>query len=235
MSGDPAEAVLQALWATPLGRFRFADAAALNPLLSRSFTAMRDAALPPEQGTPPFYASGDDLLFQVELPQWRPFVEFMVGCVQRTAAYANQQVWGDRRLSLQLDIVGMWFQIGNGGAEHDVHTHGNCSWSGLYYVQVDPPEQRFHHPLHGARNGVTRFYGDWFNRLGGAFADLGNAYLQRCHCDVQPEEGLLVVFPSWLPHRAMAYSGERDRIVISFNASVANAAGSDQLFGYDAA
>jgi hypothetical protein len=26
----------------------------------------------------------------------------------------------------------MWFQFCNHGAFHDVHTHGNCSWSGMH-------------------------------------------------------------------------------------------------------
>ena len=44
--------------------------------------------------------------------------------------------------------------------------------------------------------------------------------------------GQLVVFPSWLPHQALPYDGAAERIVVSFNASVHAAAGSDRLHGY---
>jgi hypothetical protein len=97
---------------------------------------------------------------------------------------------------------------------------------------VDPPEQRSAHPVLGAANGVTRFYGPHFNRLGGAAMDFGNAYLQNAHLDVEPVPGQLVVFPSWLPHQAMPYHGTTDRVIVSFNVSVHAAGGSDQLHGY---
>ena len=37
---------------------------------------------------------------------------------------------------------------------------------------------------------------------------------------VQPQAGLLVVFPSWLYHWVHPYAGERPRIAVSFNATV---------------
>jgi hypothetical protein len=39
------------------------------------------------------------------------------------------------------------------------------------------------------------------------------------------------VFPAFLPHKAMPYVGERDRIVVSFNAQI-HAPGGDQLYRY---
>jgi ectoine hydroxylase-related dioxygenase (phytanoyl-CoA dioxygenase family) len=84
----------------------------------------------------------------------------------------------------------------------------------------------------GAANGVTRFYGPHFNRLGGAAMDFGNAYLQNAHLDVPPVPGQLVVFPSWLAHQAMPYHGSADRVIVSFNVSVHAAGGSDELHSY---
>jgi hypothetical protein len=85
----------------------------------------------------------------------------------------------------------------------------------------------------GAANGVTRFYGPYFNRLGGAAMDFGNAYLQNAHLDIDPVPGQLVIFPSWLAHQAMPYHGQLDRVIVSFNVSVHAATGSDQLHAYD--
>jgi hypothetical protein len=99
-------------------------------------------------------------------------------------------------------------------------------------LQVDDDAKRAAHPVLGAANGVTRFYGPHFNHLGGAHMDFGNAYLQSAHLDIAPLPGQLVVFPSWLPHQAMPYQGEADRIIVSFNASVHAASGSDQLHPY---
>jgi len=224
-----------ALWPTPLGVERFARAAQINPLLVRIFTAMR-AASEHERGEAggAFHASEDDLLRRIDLPEWSEFVAFVVQRLQATMAQANRGVWPAGRLSLKVEIAGMWFQIGNHGAYHDVHNHGNCSWCGVYYVQIDPPEARHAHPAFAENNGRTRFYGPYLPRLGGAHMDLGNAYLQRPHVDVEPEEGILVVFPAYLEHHALPYAGERDRIVVSFNAALHASEGSDRLFAYAA-
>lgn len=227
MEPDP----LLALWSTPLGVHHFTLAHDINPLLVRVFRALRagDERADPAAA---FYASRDDLLQRIRLPEWGQLVRFTVDSLRQTVALANQGAWPEATPGLQIALRGIWFQIANRGAHHDVHTHGNCSWSGVYCVQADGAEPRAAHPLLGATNGVTRFYGPHFNHLGGAHMDFGNAYLQSAHLDIEPLPGQLVVFPSWLPHQAMPYDGEADRIIVSFNASVHAASGSDQLHGY---
>jgi hypothetical protein len=63
--------------------------------------------------------------------------------------------------------------------------------------------------------------------------DMGNAFMQQATLDVEPREGELVLFPAFLPHKAMPYSGTQDRIVVSFNAQIHAPAG-DQVFVYAA-
>jgi hypothetical protein len=218
-----------ALWPTPLGVHRYADAERFNPLLARVLGTLR--ALD-EAGSAPgaaFHASRDDLLGRVKLPEWEAFVRFVIESLRDTVSRANAAAWGPAGRGLRVAIEGMWFQCSRGGAMHDVHTHGNCSWSGVYIVQVDPPDERRAHPVHGERHGVTRFYGPPFAQLGGAHVDLGNAYLLPPHVDVEPVPGQLVIFPSWLAHQAMPYDGRSERIIVSFNASVHAAQGSDRL------
>lgn len=224
-----------ALWPTPLGVHRYAQAEALNPLLVRVFGALR-ATQGHARGEAPgaFFASDDDLLQRVRLAEWQAFVRFIVESLRDTVTRSNAAAWPPQGLDLQLAVEGMWFQVTNRGAFHDVHTHGNASWSGVYCVQVDEPERRCAHPVYGAANGVTRFYGPPFAHLGGAHVDVGNAYLQPPHVEVEPVPGQLVLFPSWLAHQALPYDGESERIVVSFNASVHAARGGDRLHGYSA-
>ena len=227
---------LQLLWPTPLGVHRYADAQTLNPLLVRMFGALR-ATQCHARGVAPgaFFASDDDLLRRVQLPEWQAFVRFLVESLRDTVSQANAAAWPAGGLGLRVAIEGLWFQTSNHGAAHDVHTHGNCSWSGVYCVQADDEAQRIVHPVYGAANGVTRFIGPYFTPLGGAHVDLGNAYLQPPHIDVPPWPGQLLLFPSWLAHQAMPYAGALDRVIVSFNASVHSASGSDRLHGYAAA
>lgn len=226
-----------ALWPTPLGLHRHPEPEALNPLLVRLFAALRATQQHARGQTPggAFFASDDDLVQRIQLPEWRAFLRFVVERLRDTVKAANAGVWPSGGAELQVAIEGMWFQTSRGGAFHDVHSHGNCSWSGVYCVQVDPEPQRIAHPAWGAHNGVTRFFGPRFDRLGGAHVDLGNAYLQSAYVDVAPQPGQLVVFPSWLAHQALPYDGELERVIVSFNASVHAAQGSDRLHGYSAA
>jgi Putative 2OG-Fe(II) oxygenase len=225
---------LQWLWPTPIGVYRFVDAATLNPLLIGAFAAGREAQQK-KRGEQPgsFFASDDDLLHRVKLPEWQDFVGFLVNSLVETAKQANQEAWAGQQFDLKVGILGMWFQYSQDGAFHDVHTHGNCSWSGVYIVQIDEPEQRVRHPVYGPANGLTRLYGPPFTALGGAYVDVGNAYLQPPSKDVEPLPGQLLLFPSWLAHQALPYDGERERIIISFNASVHGSEG-DQLHDYSA-
>jgi hypothetical protein len=226
-----AQSPVQRHWPVPIGVHRFARAAEVNPMLARVFNVMRVTDPMAKEGA--FYASADDLLKRVDLPEFSALVQFIAAAVQSTAQQANAGVWPEGRHGLQLELTGVWFQVQNGAAFHDVHTHGNCSWSGVYYVQVDPPAQRVAQPQFGALNGATRFYSPLFPLLGGAHMDMGNAWLQNATLDVAPVEGELIVFPAFLPHKAMPYVGERDRIVVSFNAQI-HASGGDQVYRYAA-
>ena len=223
---------LHQFWHTPIGVHRFAQADDVNEVLVRVFQTMRATDAGAVDGPKTFYASRDDLLQRIKLSEWEQLLAFIVDSVRQTVVLANQGAWPEDKPGFHIAVRGMWFQISSQGSHHDVHTHGNCSWSGVYCVQVDPQDARNTHPVLGTANGVTRFYGPHFNRLGGAAMDFGNAYLQNAHLDIEPLPGQLVVFPSWLAHQAMPYHGQAERVIVSFNVSVHAANGSDELHGY---
>jgi uncharacterized protein (TIGR02466 family) len=223
---------LHQFWHTPIGVHRFAQADAVNEVLVRVFQTMRATDPGAVDGPKAFYASRDDLLQRIKLSEWEQLIAFIVDSVRQTVVLANQGAWPEAKPGFHIAVRGIWFQISSHGSHHDVHTHGNCSWSGVYCLQVDPQDARTAHPVLGATNGVTRFYGPHFNRLGGAAMDFGNAYLQNAHLDIEPLPGQLVVFPSWLVHQAMPYHGLSERVIVSFNVSVHAANGSDELHGY---
>ena len=191
----------RSLWPTPLGVHRYAEAAGVNPLLVRVFSALRIAQSQARSqgGEPPpasaFFASDDDLVDRIRLPEWQGFLRFVVESLRDTVKAANAGVWPAQGLDLRISLDGMWFQMSNGGAFHDVHSHGNCSWSGVYCVQVDPQERRVSHPTYGPANGVTRFFGPRFERPGGARIQLGHAYMTDAPPDFHPGPGPVRNFP----------------------------------------
>ena len=220
---------MQSLWPVPLAVQRCPEASEINPVLIRALQAMR--SMDTNAASANFYASSDDLISRVQLPEFELLLKFIASAVQHLAKQSNAQAWPPGKLSMDLQFVGCWFQIQNGQAFHDVHTHGNCSWSGVYYLQIDPAEKRYRHATLGDMNGVTRFYGPYTQFQAGGYMDMGNAYLQKNSVDIQPEEGMLVIFPSYLPHKAMAYEGDKDRIIISFNVQISARSG-NQIHAY---
>ena len=67
----------------------FAQAAQVNPVLANAFRAIRAA----DQKAPPgvLYASADDLLRRVELPEFHALMKFIVASVARHGAGRERQ------------------------------------------------------------------------------------------------------------------------------------------------
>ncbi len=141
-------------------------------------------------------------------PSLNKLKAFIGRSLQTAIAQANGGV--DPRKVL-VRVPESWFHITNDGGFHDAHSHGDCSWCGIYYLQVgdQQPESE------GAPNGCNRFYSPL--RLGGGYNDFGNNYLGH-YIDAPLHNGLLLLFPSYLTHSALPYKGDRDRIVIALNA-----------------
>lgn len=153
-----------------------------------------------------FFNSTDDVGVQA-------LVSWIDNCVRAAVAKVNGGSVPPNQL--QVNFNESWFHITNDGGFHDAHSHGNCSWCGIFYLDAGnaadvPPEGSG-----VAGNGVNRFYSPmgW----GGMVRDFGNSYLGRGYLDVQPTNGRMVIFPSHLLHSALPYRGDKDRIIISFN------------------
>lgn len=137
---------------------------------------------------------------------------FIGATISSVVAQMNGGEVDPRRL--KVVITDSWFHITNDGGFHDAHYHGGCSWCGIYYVQSGDPVRR-EDSRQGAANGVNRFYCPL--PTGGTIGDYGNHYLDNNRIDVPPEDGMLLIFPSYLLHSAIAYRGQKDRVIISFN------------------
>lgn len=102
---------LRLLWPTPIGVYRYPAADTLNPLLVKAFAegrAVQERRRGEERKA--FFASDDDLLHRVKIPEWQDFVAFIVKSLGETAKAANHEAWGGRSQELQVAIEGMWFQ-----------------------------------------------------------------------------------------------------------------------------
>ena len=146
----------------------------------------------------------------VDDPDMAALVRWFDVCVRSVVSAVNGGAVPPDRL--RTEFADSWFHITNGGGFHDAHTHGHCSWCGIFYVSAGESGPGRNG---AAGNGINRFYGP--HSTGGLFSDFGNAYLRRMSVDVEPADGRLVLFPANLLHSALPYSGTTDRIILSFN------------------
>lgn len=126
----------------------------------------------------------------------------LVPCID-TAAQRVQEFL--RIPSSTPHITGCWANINAPGSSHRMHTHPNNFLSGVYYVQVQERADtiNFHDPR--PETAVIR----------PPVSEL-TAY-NTDQVVVTVATGMLLVFPSWLPHSVDTNCSEHTRISVSFN------------------
>jgi len=210
------------LWPTTMLVKRFPHYQKVNPALLELFYEHRDR----EQSKPQqAYASKDDLLQQYPMSQpLGELAEFISKGILEVAREANQGLWREGE-KVSITLTGLWFQISNGFSFHEMHVHGNCSWSGVYYVRAGDCSSSAESHAGKQPNGITRFYGPHVEHMAGGFGDYGNFYLHDNNWDSYPEDGKLCVFPSHIKHMPFPYNGDEDRVIVSFHAQLFNKSG----------
>ena len=99
-----------------------------------------------------------------------------------------------------------WYHVTKTNGMHEPHIHPSCSWCGIYYLKSGNDD-----------SGHTVFE----NPTKSTYIDRGNLFLNNMSTiRIKPQDGLLVLFPSYLSHYQALYKGTEDRIVVAFNASV---------------
>ncbi len=133
------------------------------------------------------------------------------GLVLTIASDVNQPFW-PTDAEAEARIVESWYHVTKNGGYHDSHSHPNCSWCGIYYL--DSGEANL-----ADRNGINRFYDP--RTCADHYLDAGSQYLNGTGIwDMEPVEGQIIIFPSYLKHSALPYFSQEDRVVIAFNAQV---------------
>ncbi|ADZ92279.1 hypothetical protein GV054_15410 [Marinomonas mediterranea] len=121
----------------------------------------------------------------------------------------NQTFWPDGA-EAESHIIESWYHVTKSGGYHDMHSHPNCSWCGIYYLDPGNTSET------DSIGGKNRFYDPRVNA--DHFGDPATAYIGGHGVwDITPQSGQVVLFPSYLKHSALPYFGKQDRIVIAFN------------------
>jgi uncharacterized protein (TIGR02466 family) len=110
----------------------------------------------------------------------------------------------------KMVITNMWATIYPKGAYVPEHIHNNSLYSGVYYVKAKPScgNLVFKDPAYISKTMSSQ--------IGTGFPNIPIVHTQEV------EEGLMVLFPSWLPHSSQPNESDEDRIILSFNLDFPN-------------
>ena len=108
----------------------------------------------------------------------------------------------------KIEIPNIWSIINKKGSSNAMHIHSNCYLSAAYYVKTSEKAGKFvvENPLSVARHSFPNI-------------EKHTQYNTKV-VSLDIEEGDLLLFPAYLPHRVNENKSDEDRIVISFNVNI---------------
>ena len=108
--------------------------------------------------------------------------------------------------------ISAWANVNRIGHFNGIHYHVGGFWSGTYYVAVEGDQDERGSGVIGFRNPSQA--GMVASNIQAPQA-LQQAFQQEIY--IQPQPGLMLIFPSWLEHWVNAYAGTGPRISVAFD------------------
>ena len=141
--------------------------------------------------------------FNMQEIEPKNFIKFILPAIEQVITDMN---WEKQKQS--ININNMWAIINTGGSANLRHQHGNSTISGAYYVRA--PKNSGDIVFYDPRPAPVYTYPKALN------PNLLNAQVNG----INPKEGALVLFPSYLDHSVNENLSNDERIVISFNITI---------------
>ena len=110
------------------------------------------------------------------------------------------------KVAYKIAFPDSWYHICRKNSSHETHQHSNCSWCGVFYVTSGDADS----------GGQTVF----LSPIGSNFKDEGSPLSNSGIVKVTPEQGTLILFPSYLQHYQSLYTGNSNRITLGFNSII---------------
>ncbi len=141
--------------------------------------------------------------FDLKKDEPKNFINFISPSIEKVMTDMN---WEKEKKTVK--IINMWTIINIGGSKNLRHQHGNSTISGAYYVKA--PKNCGDIVFYDPRPAPVFYYPTTRS------ANLLNAQTHG----INPKEGALILFPSYLDHSVNENLSNNERIVISFNISI---------------
>ncbi len=188
---------------TPIVVHRYPDGDRINEELRSIILKTEDEAEP---------------MFRNVIGGWatkKDFLNWDVPCIGELAAYIRDLLASVVEATTQgpnvphMSHFGMesWANILRSGGYHAPHSHTNCFWSGVYYVSVGKVDESLPY------SGQIELFDP--RSAGGGTAVPGSIFWRKCR--LNPEPGMVILFPSWITHMVHPFHGEGERISVAFN------------------
>jgi len=199
------EQVITLCFPTPIWRFDFQDFAPVNDAIRRELSQQDWGKLDAEnqQSFGALHSFREDRFIPIDdLPSVRIVLEyFLTACSE----IAKERKWDLTENSLTLG--NFWVHSTPPGEVTQSHTHKPAVLSGVYYV--DKPEDSGDLVF----VDVNQFHDYEPRPLPGEVDPISTPQVV-----VKANEGTMIVFPSWLPHKVPKNMSGQNRVSVSFNA-----------------
>ena len=143
------------------------------------------------------------------------FLSGVLGQIVKSTAIFDAGELHEVALNWKMQI---WANVNRNGASNKIHYHPGAFWSGCFYVDDGGMNGQEHLggaiEFHDPRGAAPMMYAP---NVKMKIADCFTAGLSE---RIYPKTGMMLMFPSWLQHSVMAYTGTGTRISIAFNASI---------------
>ena len=197
--------VLALCFPTPIWRFEFSDFEPVNAAILEELEQIGWDKLDDRQRAivhPSHTFSEDRFVSLEEIPSIRVVLDFFVSACK---AIARERNWDMREH--EVSLRNFWVHATPPGELTQIHDHKPDILSGVYYV--DKPED----------SGDLVFqdvnpYHEFTPRPLPGKTDPNN----RPEYTLKADDGTMLVFPGWLPHKIPRNNSSRRRVSVSFNA-----------------
>lgn len=189
------------LFPTPVWTIQLENYKTIN---EKMFEYIKDAQIKDQKGISKSNIKGwhsND--FDLKDESLKKFISFISPSIRQVMIDMN---WEVEKQTVKID--NMWAIINTGGSANARHQHGNSTISGAYYVRA--PKNSGDIVFYDPRPAPV-FY---FPRA--VSSNLLNAQVNA----INPKEGALILFPSYVDHSVNENLSNEERIVISFNVTI---------------
>ncbi|NQW09997.1 MAG: hypothetical protein HQ481_08990 [Alphaproteobacteria bacterium] len=202
---------LHPAFATPLLVQRFDDQAfdqRLCDIILRRAAVSDGVRMSNERG---WHSEGDFLAWPE--PEIAAFKQRITATLSRMIQEAHNPAFA---LDARMRLVA-WANVSRDGAYNAIHNHSPALFSGVYYAATGAPS------VEGGREGLIEFVDPRPGPHGGPLP----THAFHTPLTIQPEAGMMLVFPAWLLHFVHPYHGTEPRVSVAFNMRVKDPAPAD--------